>query len=176
MPITTPRVQHPAHPKVATPLPHTDFGSPADSDTLIGFGFTPENAAIARTLLAAGADPLLTDDTHIGPLVLALEEDKEETARLLIAYGADVNVPDHDGWTPLMYAIRNAGPKADPSVITEMLFERGVRVNDVAKDGETALELAEYQKDSLLIAKLKALGAVSHGAPTDRIHGTVPPD
>ena len=75
-------------------------------------GFTSLHAAaysgseaIARLLLEHGA--VLEDKANISgdtPLLLAAEENHVEVAELLIARGADLSIPDRDGFTPLSQA------------------------------------------------------------------------
>ncbi|KAF4453712.1 hypothetical protein F53441_3721 [Fusarium austroafricanum] len=48
-----------------------------------------------------------THDTNIAPLHMAAWKSLNSTASLLVETGADINAPDENGWTPLIYA-RNA--------------------------------------------------------------------
>ena len=63
-----------------------------------------ENFNLSQKLLELGADP---NYTFIGqsPLLNATEDNNTEMIKLLLNYGADINIQDkEDGWTPLMVA------------------------------------------------------------------------
>jgi ankyrin repeat protein len=62
----------------------------------------------------------------------------------LLAHGADVNLPTAGGYTPLMYAAITGN-----SEIAFALLDRGADVNAQAKDGKTALALAQSQRDTI---------------------------
>jgi hypothetical protein len=57
--------------------------------------------------------------------------------QVLIKYGADINAPNSQGWTPLMESIRYGMPD-----VTKFLLERGANVNVITPNGQTILELA----------------------------------
>lgn len=62
------------------------------------------NFNLSQKLLELGADP---NYTFIGqsPLLNATEDNNTEMIKLLLNYGADINIQDkEDGWTPLMVA------------------------------------------------------------------------
>ena len=63
------------------------------------------NVEVARTLLEAGATIEDTEANDIGPLLMALLNNKLETASLLLEHGADVNVQDFWGRSPLFAAV-----------------------------------------------------------------------
>jgi ankyrin repeat protein len=75
-------------------------------------GLTPLHAAaysgkaeLAGLLLDHGA--ALEDTVNVSgatPLMLAAEENRVAVVELLIARGADLNIPDRDGFTPLTQA------------------------------------------------------------------------
>ena len=63
-----------------------------------------------RALLAHGADPNYDDHAGFPPLIAALSSgraDRYEIARLLLAFGADVQARGLNDWTPLHYAAAN---------------------------------------------------------------------
>jgi ankyrin repeat protein len=81
--------------------------SPLMSAVAYGLGEC-DNAAVIKELLAAGADP---DHRMVGsygstrPLLLAVEGGTSAAVGLLLQYGADANIPDDNGLTPLMLTI-----------------------------------------------------------------------
>ena len=78
-----------------------------DGATALAWAAVRCNIEIAKLLLKAGANPNLTNEQGIGPLVSG---DHEWLARrwceLLLGNGADPNVAREDGETPLMTATR----------------------------------------------------------------------
>ena len=73
------------------------------------------------------------------PLHVALTDRRVETARLLIAHGADVHAQDSIGRTPLTVAITHC-----PSAI-ELLIASGVDINEKTRFGPPLLAAARYQ-------------------------------
>jgi len=71
------------------------------------------------------------------PLVLAAREGDLESARLLLAAGADVNQATEYGWTPLLTATNNRNYQ-----LAQYLVERGADVNKANKGNWTPLYLA----------------------------------
>ena len=78
--------------------------------------------------------------------------------RSLIEKGADVNDqltgPHATGWTALMFASSNEKPD-----LVKYLISKEADVNLKAKDGATALSLAQKEKNDDIIKLLKAAGA-----------------
>jgi serine/threonine protein kinase/ankyrin repeat protein len=73
------------------------------------------------------------------PLHVALTEGRLETARLLIAYGADVHARDSFGRTPLTVAITHCPPAI------ESLLASDVDINEQTRFGPPLLVAARYQ-------------------------------
>jgi ankyrin len=71
------------------------------------------------------------------PLVLSAREGELETAKLLVAAGADVNQTTEYGWTPLLTATNNRHYR-----LAEYLIEHGADVNKANKGNWTPLYLA----------------------------------
>lgn len=84
-----------------------------------------------------------------------------ETTQFLLNSGADVNLPDDQGYTPLMYACKyTRGIK-----LIEFLVEKGALINAQAKDEYTALHL------SLLNDNVEAFRyLLHHGGDLSAIH------
>jgi ankyrin repeat protein len=78
-------------------------------------------------------------DVTVTPLHAALTDGRIETARLLIAHGADVHARDSIGRSPLTVAIMYC-----PSAI-ELLLASGVDINEQTRFGAPLLAAARYQ-------------------------------
>jgi len=99
------------------------------------------------------------------PLFAAVLADSDDVAKFLIAKGADVNVKDNAGVTPLNFVIRSRGKKD----MVELLISKGADVNAKNNRGVTPLHSAcvRGQKDvaELLIVKGAELNAKITGDP-----------
>ena len=103
-----------------------------------------------RFLLDHGAAIDGRDDNGATYLHTAVNnEEIEDIARLLIERGANVNVPDKDGATPLF---RVASVK-----IARLLIERGANVNAADREGLTPLHLAVTEGLGIELARLLVL-------------------
>jgi ankyrin repeat protein len=69
-----------------------------------------------------------------GTLLEAIRRDDASGVKALIRGGADVNVRDEDGATPLMHAALLAGPR-----VVRQLIDGGAVVNAANRFGATAL-------------------------------------
>jgi ankyrin repeat protein len=90
-------------------------------------------------LNAGWALPGVGGSVTVTPLHVALTEGRVETARLVIAHGADVHARDSFGRTPLTVAITHC-----PSAI-EPLLASGVDINEQTRFGPPLLAAARYQ-------------------------------
>lgn len=70
-------------------------------------------------------------------LHIASREKNFEIVNILIENGADVNIADNDGWTPIMRAARNGDEK-----IVEMLLKKGADISFVNSVGESVINHA----------------------------------
>ncbi len=105
--------------------------------------------------LDAGFSPTIADAKGIPALSLAVRAQNVAIARLLLAAGADVNVPSGDRqYSPLM----DAAQKGDLSM-AELLLEHGAKTDLKSRDGQTALVICAGRGDVASSALL-----VSHGA------------
>lgn len=110
---------------------------------------------IVKLLAAYGAN--VNAVTETGNTALMLVYDKPEsvdTLVTLIRLGADINVKDSNGWTPLFYAVRVRRHRH-----VQTLLESGADVNSRSIHGQTVLDLAILLKDEVLIEALKDAGA-----------------
>ncbi|MEN6427711.1 MAG: ankyrin repeat domain-containing protein [Phycisphaerales bacterium] len=88
---------------------------------------------------------------RLSPLSLAVQADEIDTARSLIAEGADVNAREQDGSTPMFWAVA----KGHGDIIN-LLLANGADINARRHNGATALHCAllnyRYDMARLLIA------------------------
>lgn len=123
---------------------------------------------IVGVLLAAGADPSLQVRTggrgaFRGPLLsLPAANGALETARTLIAAGADVDAADASGLTPLMCAA-GQGHEA----IVRLLLEAGAKLELRDQEGFTALIFAANRGQAAVAGILLAAGADVNAAASD---------
>jgi uncharacterized protein len=127
----------------------------ANPNTVSQFGSTPlHNSCIAgcvnatRILLTSGADPnkpytyRSPVDGRIEDRIVALMKvTKSEVLKLMIEHGADVNIRDANGSTPLMHAAKRGN-----NLIVQMLLAAGADPSAKNNEGVTALDLATATK------------------------------
>ncbi len=80
----------------------------------------------------AGGKPYLAEPV----LILAIAEERSDAAKFLLRKGADPNLKNEDGWTPLMNGSRSTKP------FVAMLIAAKAKVNTTNGYGETALTYA----------------------------------
>jgi serine/threonine-protein phosphatase 6 regulatory ankyrin repeat subunit B len=73
------------------------------------------------------------------PLVCAIIQDQTNVAQFLIESGADVNLDDRDGMTPLMW-VATSGDEQAP--LARSLIEHGANLDAKNKDGHTVFDIA----------------------------------
>lgn len=117
---------------------------------------------IAEMLLKHGAKPNLGPDPT-PPLIQVCMSKNFELIKMLVKYGADVNIRDSYSRTPLMYSAHNFE-------ITEFLISKGADVNAQDCYGNTAFMYSGNEENpietikimKLLIEKGANVNAVSH--------------
>ena len=132
-------------------------------------GYTPLIAAagvseeLVDLLLSKKADINLKLETGTGPLTASITgvlrgRVTTAVAKKLLDKGADINesatTGRTEGYTILMTAARNNEPE-----LVKFLAKEGADLNLKAKDGSTALSLAEKKDDKEMVGLLKKLGA-----------------
>ena len=84
-----------------------------------------------RECLSEGGDPNETDNNGVAALALAAMRGDDACAKVLIEYGANVDVTDSNGWSPLMHAVTQG--KQLPCV--QVLLDAGADVGLKLKSG-----------------------------------------
>ena len=127
-------------------------------DEIILQGATPlflaaevNNLDVIKTLVAAGADPLMASDRGTTPLMMAagagtdVQREREpeeratavETATFLVEHGADVNAAGQYGWTAL-----HAAAYQGLNDVIEYLVSKGAKIDQKDEFGQTALSIS----------------------------------
>ena len=107
---------------------------------------------VATTLLDLGAPVDFADGNGITMLGRSVLNNEVEMARMLIARGANVNVVDKLGMTPLLWA---ANVDFGDTAMIELLLKSGAKADARNKDGLTPLELARKHGHTTLIPVLE---------------------
>lgn len=118
-----------------TPLPRAAFR---------GFAMT------CQLLIAAGADPNVSDEQGQAALHAAAARGSLPLAELLIASNADPNLVDKRGDTPLFESVR-----FDDEKMTSLLLRAGACAETRNSSGETPLELAKSASRATLNCVVK---------------------
>lgn len=123
------------------------FGEKSAVDFLVSRGAevnaTSQNASALRPIHSAVA--------HRGDPAVALA-----IVRALVAAGAEINVAQHGGWTPL-----HAAAFHGHAPLVEFLLAQGADVRPKADNGQTALAMAAGKKHAEVAALLRRHGATS---------------
>jgi uncharacterized protein len=115
------------------------------------------HAQLVEELLRAGANPnsASRNPMKVAPIHSAAANRDPQTAltivRMLLDYGAEPNVTQHGGVTPL-----HEGAAHGNIELVRLLLERGADRNAAAENGKTALDLAADGNHSETVAVLKA--------------------
>ncbi|MBZ0300939.1 MAG: ankyrin repeat domain-containing protein [Anaerolineae bacterium] len=138
--------------------------SPRLLDAFSDDGFTPlglasffGHADSAAYLLRNGADPNLParNPMQVRPIHSAVANGNEQVgftiARLLLEHGAEVNVAQHGGWTPL----HQAAAHGQDSVV-RLLLQHGANPSAISDDGKTPLAMAQANEHYSTVALLES--------------------
>ncbi len=124
-----------------------------------------------RLLLQHGGKPNQTAKDHISALSVATMSHNTECLSLLLDAGADINVQNSVGGTPLFSAC-----VVDNLPAVQLLLQHHANVNLIAKSsptrqGKTALDIALLRGDKKLINLLRKAGARTE----KELHSSSPP-
>ncbi len=101
--------------------------------------------ANAQRLIAYGADVNAREDEQWTPLHFAAREDSPEVVRLLLDSGADPNVINNQGSTPISIAVGNTTPTG--TTILQLLKDRGADPYLKGEGGVSAVDYARMIED-----------------------------
>ncbi len=111
-----------------------------------------------KKLIEKGADPDQPDADGAVPIsehAIAPLADLE-VVKLLLSKTRNINIPEGDGSTVLMYAAGNTKmPRSDLKEIIRLLLEKGADKSMKDKDGKTALDRAKKAKNTEAIELLQ---------------------
>ena len=125
--------------------------------------------ACIATLIAAGADPNVTDSRGNTPLHRVALGGYKACFAALIAAGADPNAVNDDGYTSLHWAVYN-----NHEACVAALIAAGADPNAVNNIRQTPLQIA-VKKGHRECAKVLAVRVLADRALTDDEWGLVPP-
>ncbi len=111
-------------------------------------------AVLTVALTAVAALALAPFASAADPIAKAVRLDDLAETRLLIADGADVNLAEPDGTTPLLWAVYNSSPD-----LVELLLEAGADPNTANNLGLSPLVQAARNGNAELISALLEKGA-----------------
>jgi ankyrin repeat protein len=109
----------------------------AGGRTALAWAAATGHLEVARALLDAGANPNLTGQDEVSPLMLAAENGAPELVTALLERGARANAADAHARTALMYAAR-----ANRAEAISVLLRRGAALEARCELGMTALHYA----------------------------------
>jgi uncharacterized protein len=136
-----------------------------DGFTALGLAAFFARVDVVKMLLAAEADPNAASRNRmkVTPLHSAVANRDQgkatEMATLLVSKGAEVNVAQEGGWTPLQQAAAHGY-----TPLVKYLLDHGADIQAKANDGRTAFDLASGAKHQETAALLQAHAARRHSA------------
>jgi ankyrin repeat protein len=116
-----------------------------------------QGADVIALLLAHGADVHARSKTGETALMETAIRGDVAATKLLLDKGADVNIADHRGYTPLLLAAQYDG---DSPELVRLLLARGADLNATA-EGETALSLAAKRGETEVTKVLREAAAAA---------------
>lgn len=105
---------------------------------------------VIKKILENNFDIDLTDKQGITGLNFAVAYNQFNVVRFLIEKGANLNIKDKNGWSPIITASQLLKDKTE---IVKYLIQNGANINQVDKDGFSALHIA-IENNYFNVAKL----------------------
>jgi ankyrin repeat protein len=127
-----------------------------DAETALAMATKTVNKEMVYWLLDNGADANILDSYKATPLAYAVVVNNIDMVNALLQRTKEMNTPDIDGMTFLMWATYN---EHDNPAIIQALLDRGALVNLKDKNGATALSWALKKGNTATVALLKKAGA-----------------
>ncbi len=125
--------------------------------TPLHYAASLDNTEAVYRLLEVGVKPdIRSEGSQTTPLHWASDKGAEDSLRLLIQKGADVNAQAKNGFTPLHFVAKSA----DPS-LAKYLIDAGASINALDNKGNTPLHIASFFGNGKVVAFLLQVGANS---------------
>lgn len=124
-------------------------GTIPEGNNILYTAIKGKKLSIVTSLLAGGVNPDVPS-----PLHFAVDKGDLSVIKQLWKYGGDINIPDIQGWTPLLRAIY-----WENLVIIKFLLSVGAAVNTPNKDGLTPLLICTRKVNFTIINLLLEAGA-----------------
>lgn len=129
--------------------------SSATALNLLRYGIIYNDIGGIETLVKSNIDINYRDDENaLTPLVMSIEEKRNDITKYLVKAGADVNATMKKNWTALIYAIH-----ANNNIIVSELIDNNIDVNKETDNKETALMWAVVHNNSQMVDLLIKAGA-----------------
>jgi ankyrin repeat protein len=112
-------------------------------------------ANVAVHLLKKGANPNYCLEGRSSALLTCLENEFFNVAEVMIKHGAEVDIRNDSGWTPLIWASIKGRTKA-----VKFLLNHSANINICNSDGWNALTGAFFKRRTEIVALLQEKGAV----------------
>ena len=131
--------------------------APSGAQALLQATWEGDETTVKR-LLEEGADPNVQDHDGHAPLHAAAIAGQPGVAGLLVKNGAELELADDYGRTPLLLVARESGNE----LVARILLEHGADVNALDRAGASSLELAAWRGFEDVVNTL-----LDHGATVD---------
>lgn len=135
---------------------NTNYRNPATGLSALAAAAAEGHSSTLRLLVRTGkADVNLPDLSGRAPIFYAMERNQEDALRTLLTLGANPNVQDNVGVTPLM----RAAAKNQKTIVQILLKQKGTNVETQDLQGRTALIYSVYAAETAPAQALLKAGA-----------------